>query len=224
MSATPLMNAAIALVVIGFLLCRQLTPRLVKTDGGARFLLILRLIGVLQLVQFVENAGWIGGFGVGLLVVSLGFAAVLSTARAYSVHVWRDSDGSWWRRSGALTLMLWLFSNRLPFRDRHSRGEVGRPGLRFAGPRRRHAAALPDGFARPAETCSSRRVTGPSRVWPAAVTPGAAVIDRRTVTGVNWRFPAPFVVAIVAAATTTISAAAFTRRALTAHVATLRDE
>jgi hypothetical protein len=105
-----LINAVIALAVVGLLLFRQLTPRRVKTDGGGRMMLILGVIGLVQLGQFVENNGWIGTLGVGLLVISLALAAVLGTARAYSVRVWQDTDGAWWRRGGVLTLLLWLVS------------------------------------------------------------------------------------------------------------------
>jgi hypothetical protein len=105
-----LANAAIALIVIGFLLYRQLTPRRVQTDGGGRLMAILGLAGLLQLGQFVQNSGAVGIFGVGMLVVSLALAAVLGTARAYSVRVWQQADGSWWRRGNGLTLVLWVVS------------------------------------------------------------------------------------------------------------------
>lgn len=105
-----LANAVIAVAVVGVLLFRQLTPRRVKTDGGGRLMLVLGVVGLLQLGQFVQNSGWIGTLGVGLLVVSLGLAAVLGTARAYSVRIWQDADGAWWRRGGPVTLVLWLVS------------------------------------------------------------------------------------------------------------------
>ena len=103
-------NAVIALLVVGLLLYRQLTPREVKTDGSWRFLVIIGLIGLVQLGQFVENSAGIGVLGVGLLVVSLGLAAVFGAIRAASVTIWQQADGSWWRRGGAITLGLWLVS------------------------------------------------------------------------------------------------------------------
>jgi hypothetical protein len=110
MNTTPLADAVIGLAVIGWLLYRQLTPRLVKTDGGGRMLLILAVVGIVQLAQFVQTSGWVGGFGIGLLVVSLVLAAVFATVRAYSVRIWLAADGAWWRRGNALTLVLWLLS------------------------------------------------------------------------------------------------------------------
>jgi hypothetical protein len=110
MDTTLLANAVIALAVVGLLLYRQLTPRLVKTDGGGRMMLILGAVGVIQLAHFVQTSGWEGGFGIGLLVVSLLLAAVFATVRAYSVRIWQEADGAWWRRGNALTLVLWLLS------------------------------------------------------------------------------------------------------------------
>jgi hypothetical protein len=45
-----------------------------------------------------------------MLIVSLALAAVLGTARAYSVRIWQQADGAWWRHGNALTLVLWLLS------------------------------------------------------------------------------------------------------------------
>lgn len=105
-----MVNALIALVVVGLLLYRQLTPRLVRADGGGRLMLILGVVGVIQLGEFVQNTGRIGVVGTGMLVVSLLLAAVLAVVRAYSVKLWQDAAGAWWRRGGALTLMFWLAS------------------------------------------------------------------------------------------------------------------
>jgi len=110
MNTSLILNALIAVAVVGLLLYRQLVARRVKTDGGGRMMLILGVIGIAQLAQFVESSGSIGVFGVGTLVVSFAVAAVLSTVRSYSVRIWQSEDGSWWRRGTAVTLVLWLVS------------------------------------------------------------------------------------------------------------------
>ena len=110
MNTAMVTNAVIALLVIGLLLFRQLTPRRVKIDGGWRLMLIVGAIGLVQLGQFVDNSTGIGVVGTGLLVVTLGLAAVFATVRAASVTLWQQPDGSWWRRGGAVTLVLWLVS------------------------------------------------------------------------------------------------------------------
>lgn len=103
-------NVLIALAVLGLLLYRQLTPRRVKTDGSPRLLLILGAIGLVQLGEFVDKSGWIGVFGAATLLVSFGLAVVLGAFRAASVTIWQDADQTWWRRGGAMTLVLWLVS------------------------------------------------------------------------------------------------------------------
>lgn len=100
----------VGVLVLAWVLYRQLTPRRVRSDGSNRTLLILGAIGLLQLVQFFQRTDVrVGPIAIGSLVVSLGVAAVLSTVRAYSMRVWRGEDG-WYRRGTPLTLLLWLVS------------------------------------------------------------------------------------------------------------------
>ena len=126
-------NALIALAVVGLLLYRQLTPRLVKTDGGGRLMLILGIVGLVQLTEFVQTSGWVGGFGIGLLVVSLLLGAGFAVVRAYSVRVWQDVSGAWWRRGNALTLVLWLLSIGSHFGVDALAGWLAGPGYDIQG-------------------------------------------------------------------------------------------
>jgi hypothetical protein len=100
----------IGILVLGWVLYRQLTPRRVRSDGGNRVLLILGVVGVAQLVEFLQRTDvHVGPVAIGSMVVSLAVAAVLSSVRAYTMRVWRADDG-WWRRGTPLTLVLWLVS------------------------------------------------------------------------------------------------------------------
>lgn len=102
-------NVVIGIAVVGLVLHRQLMPRQVKADRGARLLLVLGGIGLLQAVNFVKSAGSLPPIAATATVISLGIAAVLAYLRASSVRIWRQDDG-WWRRGTPLTLVLWVVS------------------------------------------------------------------------------------------------------------------
>jgi hypothetical protein len=100
----------VGILVLGWVLYRQLTPRRVRSDGGNRMLLILGVVGVVQLVEFLQRTDvHVGPVAIGSMAVSLAIAAVLSAVRASTVQVWRAEDG-WWRRGTPVTLVLWLVS------------------------------------------------------------------------------------------------------------------
>lgn len=107
---TVVTDILIGVLVLGWVLYRQLSPRRVRSDSGNRMLLIVGVIGLAQLVEFLQRTGVrIGPVAIGSMVVSLAVAAVLSAARAYTMRIWRAADG-WWRRGTPLTLVLWLVS------------------------------------------------------------------------------------------------------------------
>lgn len=110
MNAGVMTNLILAIAVVGLVLFRQLTPRQVTADAGWRLLLILGAVGVVQLGQFIDKSGWIGMIGIGLLAGSFGLAAIFGTLRAGSMTIWQERDGSWWRRGGVTTLVLWAIS------------------------------------------------------------------------------------------------------------------
>lgn len=106
MTASSLTNLVIGLVVLGFILSRQLQARPVKTD--LRLPLIFAVIGLIQLSQFLSH-GRHGTEIWAVLVGSLVIAAALAAVRAATVHVWVDADQAW-RQGNWLTAALWVVS------------------------------------------------------------------------------------------------------------------
>ncbi len=102
-------NILVGLVVVGFLLYRQLTTTSLRTDRGPRAMIILGAVGLYQVVAFAQHGGRIAPVVVGAMMVSLVLAAVLSVARTFTVKLWR-TDAGWMRRGTPLTLVLWLVS------------------------------------------------------------------------------------------------------------------
>jgi hypothetical protein len=99
-------NIVIGLVVLAWLLSRQVQKRLVREDRKPTVLLILLVLGVIQLGTFFKSVPLTTGL-VLLLIVSMVLAAGFGVVRAYTVRLWR-ADGQLWRQGTWLTLVLWL--------------------------------------------------------------------------------------------------------------------
>ncbi|MGC4112401.1 MAG: hypothetical protein QM747_18670 [Nocardioides sp.] len=99
-------NLIVGVLVLGFILWRQLQPRAVREDQPYRLMLVLGVIGVVDLVGFagshrVTPVAW------ALLAVSLGIGAAFGVTRGALVHIWRR-DGVLVRQGNAVTAMLWI--------------------------------------------------------------------------------------------------------------------
>jgi hypothetical protein len=99
-------NVIVAVLVLGFILWRQLRPRAVREDSPFRLMLVLGVVGVADVAGFadghhVTGAAWT------LLAASLMVGAVLGVMRGASVRIWRR-DGVLVRQGGAVTVALWV--------------------------------------------------------------------------------------------------------------------
>ena len=106
MTATTGVDLLIGLVVLAFILYRQLQTRPVRDN--MRLPLIIAIIGVVQLVQYLQH----GHHGAGVAVAlagSLVLAAVFGAIRAPTVRIWVDG-GQAWRQGTWLTAVLWVVS------------------------------------------------------------------------------------------------------------------
>jgi hypothetical protein len=105
-NSTTAVYLVIGLAVLGLILYRQMQVRPVKAD--MRLPLILAVIGVIQLVQFLQHYRH-GNAVYAALLGSLVLAAVLGAVRAVTVRVWIDG-GQAMRQGTWLTTVLWLVS------------------------------------------------------------------------------------------------------------------
>jgi len=96
----------IGLVVLGFILYRQLQVRPVRDD--MRLPLILGVIGVVELAQYLQHRPH-GPSVIAALAGSLVIAAAFGAIRAATVRVWSDG-GQAWRQGNWLTAVLWIVS------------------------------------------------------------------------------------------------------------------
>jgi FtsH-binding integral membrane protein len=104
-----MVNIAIAVVLVGLFIARQLKQRPAKEQSGLRLMLILGVIGI------VDTSNAFKGHHVDALTVALIVAGVLmglafGLARAVTTRVWRDDAGLAWRQGTWLTAGLWIVS------------------------------------------------------------------------------------------------------------------
>lgn len=106
MTATDGVDLLIGLAVLALVLFRQSQVRPVRDN--MRLPLILTIVGVVELVQFLQHGHHVTSV-VAALAGSLVIAAVFGVIRAATVHVWVDG-GQAWRQGNWLTAVLWIVS------------------------------------------------------------------------------------------------------------------
>lgn len=102
---TMLVNVVVGVLVIGWVLWRQMRPQAVTASPKAA--IIITAIGLVGAVQFVQHHPIsIGAQAVLVLsaVVGLGIAAV----RGLTVRIWHDETGRLMSRGTLPTLVLWI--------------------------------------------------------------------------------------------------------------------
>src|SRR6202012_1153575 len=104
-SQSDIANILIGVVVIGWILYRQMQARPIRDN--VRLPIILGIIGAVELVQFLGKHH--GSRTVLVLGGSLVVAAVFGAIRAATTRVWIEG-GQAWRRGSWLTAVLWIIS------------------------------------------------------------------------------------------------------------------
>ncbi len=107
MTTTDAVNLVIGVAVLGFILYRQMQPRPVRAN--MRLPLILAVIGIIQLIDFLQHGTHDTSKVTLALAGSLILAAITAAIRALTVHVWMDG-GQAWRQGNWLTALLWVVS------------------------------------------------------------------------------------------------------------------
>jgi hypothetical protein len=99
---------ALGIVVLGLLIFRQLSPRRVSASS-LRIMLVLGVIGVVELVQFLNKHHGGGTTLDAALGGSLVLALVFGALRAMTTRIWQQ-DGSAWTQGNWLTALLWILA------------------------------------------------------------------------------------------------------------------
>jgi hypothetical protein len=99
-------NLIVAVLVLGFILWRQLQPRAVREDSPYRLMLVLGVIGVVDLVGFARDHH-VNALAWSLLAASVVVGCLLGVLRGETMHIWRR-DGVLMRQGNAVTVVLWV--------------------------------------------------------------------------------------------------------------------
>lgn len=102
-----LTNILIAIIIIGFILSRQLRERPVREDKGYTMLIVLGIAGLAQVAQGIEKFSDIPPVAYGVLLASLLVGAGFGVWRAAKMHLWRD-HGTLVRQGNWITVVLWI--------------------------------------------------------------------------------------------------------------------
>lgn len=105
-NSSVLLDIAIAVLVVGWLLARQLQVKQVSADEPYRKMLILGVIGIVQIASFDKNHA-IAASSWAVLGLSLVSALAFGLLRGSQVHVWVD-EGVSLRQGNLITCVLWL--------------------------------------------------------------------------------------------------------------------
>ncbi|MCW2854747.1 MAG: hypothetical protein JWR52_362 [Marmoricola sp.] len=108
-----LWNVAAPLLVLAFVISRQLQARPVREERPYRLMLVLAVIGAVEVVQYAGSTtvpieAW------ALLAVTLVIGTALGALRGALVHVWRN-DGVLTRQGNATTVVLWVLGLTVHF-------------------------------------------------------------------------------------------------------------
>lgn len=100
-------NVLIVLLVLGLVLVRQLRPQRINEARLFTLPVILVIVGVMQ-GGLIDHAHEV--LSAALLAVEAVAGLLLGAMRAATMRLWREPDGSLWRRGGALTIAAWIVS------------------------------------------------------------------------------------------------------------------
>lgn len=106
MNQQSIINILIAVIVLGWVLSRQLRARPLKEQRPYTMMIVLGVLGLFQIVQLAGHTQ-ITGAAYAALVAGLVSGAVFGWLRGRYVHLWRV-DGVLMRQGNWLTVVLWV--------------------------------------------------------------------------------------------------------------------
>jgi 4-hydroxybenzoate polyprenyltransferase len=98
----------ISLIVLGFILSRQLREQPIKEDRGFQLPILLCVFGLLEIAtSFEAETKGLTFLSVILLLVGLFSGAIFGWIRAKNTHLWYDK-GQLMRQGNVITIVLWV--------------------------------------------------------------------------------------------------------------------
>lgn len=106
MNSSSLISIVVGVLVVVFVLTRQVQKRPIRGNRGPRLMIILGIIGLYEVYNYLRDHT-ISGIGVGVLLGSLVAAGVFAYIRAFTVRL-TNEGGVVYRQGGVLTIALWI--------------------------------------------------------------------------------------------------------------------
>jgi hypothetical protein len=103
MSINDIASLLLIAAAVVWILARQVQVARVK----ARLLLLVPLVLAYFGIRSLPASTWHVPADLGLLAVSAAVSLGLGVWRGQTIKVWRDVDGTWWRKGSMFTLALW---------------------------------------------------------------------------------------------------------------------
>ena len=103
MSINDIASLLLIAAAVVWILARQVQVARVK----ARLLLLVPLVLAYFGIRSLPASTWHVPADLGLLAVSAAVSVGLGVWRGQTIKVWRDVDGTWWRKGSMFTLALW---------------------------------------------------------------------------------------------------------------------
>lgn len=105
MDTSGIITLLISVVILGWLLVKQLSVRPLK-DRSVLWVVFI-LVGLVQTANFVQGVT-LNVSDVLLLLLSIAVGMGLAAARAFTTVTWRGEDGVLYRKGNWLTAILWI--------------------------------------------------------------------------------------------------------------------
>jgi hypothetical protein len=103
MNAGLVADVLLIAAAVVWILARQVQVARVKP----RLLWLTPVILAFFGIRSLPSSTWHVPADLGLLALSAAISLGLGVWRGQTIKVWRDADGTWWRKGSALTLVLW---------------------------------------------------------------------------------------------------------------------
>ena len=103
MNASTVADVLLIVAAVVWVLARQVQVAQVKPRLPVLAPLVLASFGIRSL----PASTWRVPADLALLAVSAALSLGLGAWRGQTIKVWRDADGTWWRKGSVLTLVLW---------------------------------------------------------------------------------------------------------------------
>ena len=103
MNASTVADVLLIVAAVVWVLARQVQVARVKPRLPVLAPLVLAFFGIRSL----PASTWRVPADLALLAVSAALSLGLGAWRGQTIKVWRDADGTWWRKGSVLTLVLW---------------------------------------------------------------------------------------------------------------------